>query len=43
MYKLVRETSQTSINTTKLNLSAGMYVVLLSTETERNFVKLLIN
>ena len=35
--------SQTSINTSKLNLSAGVYVVLLSTESESNFVKLFIN
>jgi hypothetical protein len=34
--------SQTSINTAKLNLNAGIYVVLLSTETESNFIKLLI-
>ncbi len=35
--------SQTEINTSKLNLSSGLYVVLLSTENESNFVKLLIN
>lgn len=35
--------SQTSINTAKLNLASGIYVVLLSTGTESNFVKLLIN
>lgn len=35
--------SQTSINTAKLNLSSGIYVVLLSTPIESNFVKLIIN
>lgn len=35
--------SQTSINTAKLNLASGLYVVMLSTEKESNFVKLLIN
>lgn len=35
--------SQTGINTAKLNLASGIYVVLLSTGTESNFVKLLIN
>ncbi len=35
--------SQIGINTSKLNLSSGLYVVLLSTENESNFVKLLIN
>ncbi len=35
--------SQTGINTAKLNLSTGIYVVLLSTDTESNFVKLIIN
>jgi hypothetical protein len=35
--------SQIGINTAKLNLSSGMYVVLLSTENESKFVKLLIN
>jgi hypothetical protein len=35
--------SQTSVNTAKLNLASGIYVVLLSTGTESNFVKLLIN
>ncbi len=35
--------SQTSINTAKLNLASGIYVVLLSTEKESNFVKLLID
>ncbi|MFZ4798150.1 MAG: T9SS type A sorting domain-containing protein [Bacteroidia bacterium] len=35
--------SQTSINTAKLNLSSGIYVVLLSTPNESNSVKLLIN
>ncbi len=35
--------SQTSINTAKLNLASGLYVVVLSTGNESNFVKLLIN
>jgi hypothetical protein len=40
---LANENSQTSINIAKVNLSSGIYVVLLSTETESNFIKLLIN
>ena len=34
--------SQIGINIAKLNLSSGMYVVLLSTVNESNFIKLLI-